>query len=793
MKATKAETLKDLSLLNKKLKFKIPKIFFFNYKQWLNDRDTVIEKINKKFSNKLIAVRSSARDEDQKKQSNAGKFRSIMNVQSNNKKKLVSSINKVFKSYSAHRNIYSNDQILIQTMINKISMSGVIFTQNLENRSPYYVINYDDTSGSTSSVTSGIGEASNRILYIHRDHYKQIRSLRFKNLIKAVKNLENNLSDNNLDIEFAVDKKFNSYLFQVRKLHENNINRSKNLKDQLEKKLKKLSHLIEKKTQKQKNILGQRSIFGNMPDWNPAEIVGRIPRKLDLSLFQKLITNNTWCKAREMMNYKKIGSKKLLEIFSGQPYVDTRLSFNSFLPSKIGNKLGEKIVNQWLKKLKDEPHQHDKIEFNVAITCFTFDIESKIKRVLPLLNKREKSYFIKKNYDQTINLIKNKNKTYGVETQINKIYQLKNIYKKYKYKNFYEDLKELKEKIYICKKLGTLPFSILARHAFISKALLDSLVEERIITDLDRSNFLGSIQTITSEFLNDINDFKKNKIKKNFLVMKYGHLRPGTYNINSKRYDEIKIFKKTGSGKHIIKKKIKFNLSHNKKNKLYKILKKNNINNLTIKELFEYFEKSIKYRELAKFYYTKYISDILKILKSYGKHYGLRTESIANLDVDTILNVEKKNKSKFDKKKYLINKISENKIDYEINSYVKLPQLIFDRSSCFVIPHIVSSPNFVTMRKLSGSSIKLKNNDFKKKIDKKIVLIENADPGFDWIFNKKIIALITKYGGANSHMAIRCNELKIPAAIGCGEKKFNELVRAKNIELDCSAKKITIV
>ena len=55
---------------------------------------------------------------------------------------------------------------------------------------------------------------------------------------------------------------------------------------------------------------------------------------------------------------------------------------------------------------------------------------------------------------------------------------------------------------------------------------INLLVEERIITDLDRSNFLGSIQTITSEFLNDINDFK-NKIKK-FLVMKYGHLRPGT-------------------------------------------------------------------------------------------------------------------------------------------------------------------------------------------------------------------------------------------------------------------------
>ena len=65
MKATKAEILKDLSLLNKKLKFKIPKIFFFNYKQWLNDKDIVIKNINKKFGNELIAIRSSAKDEDQ--------------------------------------------------------------------------------------------------------------------------------------------------------------------------------------------------------------------------------------------------------------------------------------------------------------------------------------------------------------------------------------------------------------------------------------------------------------------------------------------------------------------------------------------------------------------------------------------------------------------------------------------------------------------------------------------------------------------------------------------------------
>ena len=69
-------------------------------------------------------------------------------------------------------------------------------------------------------------------------------------------------------------------------------------------------------------------------------------------------------------------------------------------------------------------------------------------------------------------------------------------------------------------------------------------------------------------------------------------------------------------------------------------------------------------------------------------------------------------------------------------------------------------------------------------------MIENADPGFDWIFGHKIKGLVTKYGGVNSHMAIRCAELEIPAAIGCGEKKFESLKEFKLICLDCSSSSI---
>ena len=75
----------------------------------------------------------------------------------------------------------------------------------------------------------------------------------------------------------------------------------------------------------------------------------------------------------------------------------------------------------------------------------------------------------------------------------------------------------------------------------------------------------------------------------------------------------------------------------------------------------------------------------------------------------------------------------------------------------------------------------------------KIVFIENADPGYDFIFTKKIKGLITKYGGANSHMAIRCAELGIPAAIGVGDKNYSEYLKANILQLNCGTNLIKVL
>ena len=57
---------------------------------------------------------------------------------------------------------------------------------------------------------------------------------------------------------------------------------------------------------------------------------------------------------------------------------------------------------------------------------------------------------------------------------------------------------------------------------------------------------------------------------------------------------------------------------------------------------------------------------------------------------------------------------------------------------------------------------------------------------------KKINGLITKYGGINSHMAIRCAELNLPAAIGVGNDLFNQIIQTNKLLLDCESKKIIV-
>ena len=105
-----------------------------------------------------------------------------------------------------------------------------------------------------------------------------------------------------------------------------------------------------------------------------------------------------------------------------------------------------------------------------------------------------------------------------------------------------KDIDQLFMLIGKCIHLGTIPFSILARHGFIAKTLLLSLIERNILSIDEAHLLLASIRTIASDLVDDMKRYQANKITHNEFMMQYGHLRPGTYDIMSSRYDQMSDF-----------------------------------------------------------------------------------------------------------------------------------------------------------------------------------------------------------------------------------------------------------
>jgi glutamine kinase len=761
---SKADTILKLKKYN--LNFLIPETYVFKTDEWKISKKQIIKDIQNKFKKKIV-VRSSSFDEDSENQSQAGKYLSILGVNPNNKKKLEISINKVINSYKKKN---WNNKVIIQKQITKVSMSGVIFTHDLTNGSPYYIINYDDNSKKTDTVTSGYGKDSNKKLIIYREGLRSLKSERFQKLLNCVQDLEKKINNKYIDIEFVIDIDFKIYLLQVRNIStvsKWNID-SKILKKKIRTDKKNLIKYFKKKNQ----------ILAQMPDWNPAEIIGKNPKKLSSSIYSNLVTDKSWAIAREKMGYSKIANKKLMNIYSGKPYIDVRKSFFSFLPEKVNISDKNIIVDFWIEKLKKNPFLHDKVEFDVAVTAYDFEIKKKLKNYFPNNISPKTKKKIESLYKDIF--IKNINKKSDVNLDkiSKKIYYLNLLQKKFSInKSRKKNIENVKLIIKNCKKYGIIPFAQAARHGFIAKGLLDSLVSKKVFSQIRSIELQKVVNTVTSNFLEDINLVKKKKLTKSSFFRKYGHLRPGAYDITSKNYREMKniFFEKAFKVK-----KHKFKLNIKEQNKLNILLNKEKID-LNHETLINYIIGSIELREFSKFIFSKSIDNIFRLLIKIVPKKLKNKEIVSFFSINEILN-----------DKASIKLFLKRKNEYENNIKIFLPEVINDSKAYDVIPYMFNVPNFITNNRVIGKVINL-SNKLNYSLENKIILIENADPGFDWIFTKKIKGFATQFGGANSHMAIRAAELNIPAVIGCGQKNFDELKNSLEIEIDCLNKKTTIL
>ena len=88
-----------------------------------------------------------------------------------------------------------------------------------------------------------------------------------------------------------------------------------------------------------------------------------------------------------------------------------------------------------------------------------------------------------------------------------------------------------------CRRFGTLPFAHLARSAFVAVTLLRGAERMGAISAKAIDSFLSTIRTVSHSFTKDAGNVIEDKLAWETFVARYGHLRPGTYDINSPRYD----------------------------------------------------------------------------------------------------------------------------------------------------------------------------------------------------------------------------------------------------------------
>jgi glutamine kinase len=784
MSSSKKNTKKSylLGLQYKVRKFQVP-ILIVRDVSPVSENE--IHKIHEKFNNKTLAIRSSAADEDGHANSSAGEYTSVLNIPSNNPEKITEAINTVIASYEKKHPLLPDDEVIIQEMVQDSTMSGVIFTHDLNTGAPYYVINYDDKSGLTDTVTSGGGEYSNRTLYIHRNSINKLRSDRFTKLLQAVQELEQVMESQFLDIEFALGKDLTPYLLQVRAITtQPNWNRA--VTKRIDATLQGVQAFVTERFKKLDGVYGETTTLGQMPDWNPVEMIGRAPRALATSLYQTLITDHAWSSARENMGYAVPTGQPLMVSLAGQPFIDTRLSFHSYLPNTIPPTIAEKVVNHWLDHLNASPELHDKVEFEIAITTFSFDIDDKIGQLIGnALTESDKEEFKRAHLKQTRGLIKGESAG-SLKKALDKIKILNARQDKQNSSELTPNISSLFRMVSDCIQYGTIPFSILARHGFIAKTILLSLHHLGIITKDETNQFQSTIQTVASDLVDDMQSLQLGKLTNAEFMLRYGHLRPGTYDIISHRYDQMGDI---SNGSELPQQEDKmelFQFSQKQQKQVNTLLEVNGFSDFKADDLLNYMREATVGREYGKFVFTRSVSDMLELIANFAEENGLSRDEISHVPLNLILEIAKSS-GEITVEERLRDISEQEKEKHQISVAIRLPQLLTDQAGVHIVPFQVSHPNFITHKKVTAQCLILRSEIDKLSLKDKVIIIEGADPGFDWIFSQKIAGLITKYGGANSHMAIRCAEFGIPAAIGCGEQRFDLLLKSNKVHLDCAA------
>ncbi len=675
---TKAETLEALAPLLRTARV-LPQVRF-SVGDWRSEAALVLAAVARApWGSDRVIVRSSARSEDGAASSLAGKFDSVLGVAGS--AAIAQAIDRVVDSFAGDGS--DDDQVFVQPMLDDVAMAGVALSRS-PCGGPYFVINYDDRSGRTDRVTAGEGDNLETFLCLKSRPDACPPPL--APVIALVSELETLLGRDAIDVEFAVDADGQLYLLQVRPLTVDCQGRAADAKVDLA--LADVARKVELLSRPHPYLHGSRAVFGVMPDWNPAEIIGVRPWPLSLSLYRELITDAIWAYQRDNYGYQNLRSFPLLVSFHGLPYVDVRVSFKSFIPRDVSDDLAGRLVNYYIDRLLSEPHLHDKVEFEIIFSCYTLDLPQRLGRLAEHGFSRADLAELAGSLRRLTNRIihgetalwrRDRAKIDLLECRIPTICNAE-----------IDKISRIYWLIEDCKRYGTLPFAGLARAGFIAVQLLQSFVDVGVFNAEERATFMASVDSVASRIGHDFA-----QLPQAAFLARYGHLRPGTYDILSPRYDEAPdLYFDWSCPRPAASAPPRFTLSIQQLRRIEQLLKEHELD-IDVLSLIEFIKAGIEGREYAKFVFTRSLSDALSLIKELGADHGLSAEDCAFLNYGAIRALYSDSGSV---REVLLENVAHGREHYALTRNLVLPPIIASPDEVFAFHLPPSQPNFITRK-----------------------------------------------------------------------------------------------
>ncbi len=676
------------------------------------------------------AVRSSALKEDGSDASFAGAFETVLNVPMR-EQDISAAVTKVQqhgeKKLSEVFNAASEKSmgVVIQRMIELPDFAGVCLSQGYgAEDNAYLLINFRQGLG--DDLVGG-ADSGKELRVLRSGNFTAETARRYPflpRLVESIKKIEESFGNKPMDMEFAV-KDGIVHMLQARPF----ITKTPAaLQDRL------ATEQAAQELSRQIASIPENDMFCDMTDINPRELLGHPAQPVNIAIFRQMFADAVVEQARKDMGYAPLHAGLLQEI-NGKPYVSLRASAYSLRPEGISETTYEKVVSIYRSYLKEFPHRQDSVEFDVFMTNAAQLPKFLQKHGAPLTDAEtaEVSHAFLRLDQRLLSGVKQYCHDYS-DTLAHYQQKIRTL-----------SASSAEQEILDVLREGTTLFVKTARLAFYKKASCDDLYGDEKLNE-----FLVCMGTPSERMQRDLLDYARGQKGIETLAENYGHIRPGQMDIFASAYRD--------------------DLSKNLDLPRYQAMKEADI--AVMEE--EMVQKREKLRTAMDALSAPEKRDMEELRLLFAAREQIKHEFMRVYDI-------------------LVSKIKENHAPQASNAaFLLLPDVLSHESDLNCIEISIKQGTYFGKHKVEALPVVVTDENLRRltrgDVAGKILVMDHADPGYDFLLLLNPAGIITKVGGPASHIAIRVNEHGIPACIGCGIDPA-AIDETKNYILDCANKR----